>query len=359
MIQAPDSIEVATTGGTSGTTAPAWNTTDEATTTDGTVIWTNEQDHFGLYDGPVAERQQVFQWLTADNCRNVASIDQFYVNKAQSSFPIAYRVIGGPNVAPPSDPNTFGNENQTVSSAAQTTTSKQTVKVTDVTSNSLSISGGIDFGLSIAGYAIGLNFTAGGSQDSSTTMSNTTVDEQTLKSQVTNTGKSAASTTIQDSGHEQSIPVNVMQDSIFMGVAVQDPQIHPAPSGPEARPVASGRSMSAELRALPIVPVGHSPATLRKNGSPEPTTYLKQTNYGYVIVVKRPTNASEIRSQLLALHADAAQRHVARPIPAPGPGMVSVPSPRDTLKILSGIRSPPGPVQDAMKSLREQTAPAR
>lgn len=355
MILGPDSIEVATTGGTSGTTAPRWNTTNEGATIDGTVTWTNEQDHFVVYAGAVAPPQTVYQWLTCDNCRDIASLDQFYANGAQSSHPMAYRVLGNQlNVSPPSNPITYSNQEKTVTSAGQSNMTKQTVKVTSIGSNSLSVSGGVDFGLQLAGGVLGIGLTGGGSHAWSTTTTDTTVDSQMLQSTVSATGQWAASTTIQDSGNEQSIPVNVLQDSIFMGVAVQDTNMHPGPSSGQTRPLVYDKSIPPELEGLPIVPVGHSPAILRKNGSTEPTTYVQQTNYEYVIVVKKPTNTSEIKAQLRALHTDAALRHITRSVPPPGPVMVSVPSPQDTLNILMGIRSQEQPVQDAIKRLNEQ-----
>src|SRR5207244_3097771 len=112
-----------------------------------------------------------------------------------------------------------------------------------------------------------------------------------------------------------------------------DTSMHLAPPAAQARRAVTDKSVPPELQGLPIVPVGHSPAILRKHGSSEPTTYVQQTNYGYVIVVKDPTNTSQIKAQLRALHTDAAQRHIARAVPPPGPVMVSAPSPRDTLKI--------------------------
>jgi hypothetical protein len=164
---------------------------------------------------------------------------------------------------------------------------------TSIGSNTLSVSGGVDFGLQLASsFVLGVDLTGGGSHAWSTTTTDTTVDSQMLQSTVSATGQWAASTSIQDSGNEQSIPVNVLHDSIFMGVAVQDTSMHPAPSSAQTRPLVYDKSIPPELRGLPSVPVGHSLAILRKNGSSEPTTYVQQTNYGYLIVVKKPTNTS-------------------------------------------------------------------
>jgi hypothetical protein len=145
IILGPDSIQVATTGGTSGVIPPSWNTADEATTTDGTVTWTNEQDHFVVYAGPVKQGQSVYQWLTSDNCKDFLSLDQFYVTKAQSASPVAYRILGNNlSLAPPSNVYTYSNQDKTVSSIGQNSASKATTKITDVASNSLAWSGGVD-----------------------------------------------------------------------------------------------------------------------------------------------------------------------------------------------------------------------
>jgi hypothetical protein len=322
------SIEVATTDGTSGTTAPAWNTADEGVTADGTVTWTNEQEHFTVPAGPVSQRQSVYHWLTSDTCKDMLSLDQFYANKVQSAAPIAYRVLGPQlSLAPPSNPVTFSNQNQTVSSAGTGSSAKHTVKVTSIVSNSESVSGGIDFGF-IVGYAtIGIGGSGSWTQNLTTTTSNTTVDSNTLQTTLTATGQATAATTIQDTGSEQSIPANVVQDSIFMGVAVQDPSMHPIPPGASSPANALSTSatsvLPAELQGLQIVPIGRSPAILRNGSSPEPSTYLLQTNYGFLILVKKPPNVPEIKAQHEALHAAAAHRHLPRPMPHLPPPSVS------------------------------------
>jgi hypothetical protein len=96
-------------------------------------------------------------------------------------------------------------------------------------------------------------------------------------------------------------------------------------------------------------------AVLRKNGT-EPEVYVQQTGYGYVIV-RRPTNTSEIKAQIQALHADAMHRHVTRAGPPPSPVLVSIPSTQDMLQILKRISSPPPPVQSAIKRLEPTTNP--
>jgi hypothetical protein len=338
------SIQVATKGGTSGAVAPVWNTADQGITTDGAVTWTNEQEHFVVYAGQIVQRASVYQWLSSENCTDILSLDQFYSKGAQSAYPTAYRVLGNQlSISPPSNPITYSNQNQTATSRGQSSTSKQSTTVTSVYSNSLGATGALDFGLKVASFVLGVDVTGGVNQNSTTTTVDATVDSQTLESSKTATGQWVASTTIQDSGNEKSIPVNVLQDTIFMGLAVQDPAMNPArpgTSGPilkepaaqtsatnSAPPqadvlTASSQNVPESLHDTPIVPIGQSVAIFRKPGSPEPTTFALQTNYGYVITVSKPTNAAEVMDQLKALHATAASRHVTRTIPAPLPARI-------------------------------------
>ncbi|HEX4841885.1 MAG TPA: hypothetical protein VFV60_06925 [bacterium] len=327
VIVASDSIEVATAGGTSGATAPRWNVSDGGTTADGRVTWTNEQDHFAVYAGPAAQRQSVFQWLTSDDCRNMASLDAFYAMKSQSARLLAHRLLWSGSIAPVSNPFTFSNQSQAASAGGQSRTTKQTIRVTSIASNSLGVTGGIDLGVQLTLRALGITLT-GWRDDVKTTTTSTTVDPQTLGTGSALTEQVAASTTIQDSGGEASILVNVMQDSIFMGIAVQDLAMHPAvptaptsPRGPEAS-IPSEESIPPEVRGVQVVHVGHSTADLRKDGAPAPAAYMQLTNYGYVLVVRRLAGRALVKAQLQTLQAYAAGRHIARVVPPPPPAMI-------------------------------------
>jgi hypothetical protein len=319
VVRGPASIEVATIGGISGASVPNWNKADESTTTDGTVIWTNEQDHLVVSAGPVASHQSALQWLTADNCKAYLSLDQFYVNKAQSATPIAYDVLGSMLSLVPNDVYTYSNQNKTASTFGDSNTSKLTTQVTSVASHSLSVSGAINFGLNLAGSVLGIDLSGSDTHNWSTTTSNTTVDSQTLESAQTVTGQVMSSTTIQDLGSEQSIPVNILQDSIFLGIAVQDTNLHSTPHTQAATTVSYREALPQQFRSLPIVPVGHSSASIEGNGSSEPTDYVQQTNYGFAVIVSKPHDTPEVEEQVHAHQTVDAGSHEQRVIPAPPP----------------------------------------
>jgi hypothetical protein len=140
-------IEVATTAGTSGAAAPVWNLVAGSTTADGSVVWTNETDHFAAYSGPAESGMTVWQWLSSDDCTNIANQDQFYVKQVQSTTPLAYRIIAsGQGINAPAGFTCMSSE-QTKITAGANQSSKYTTKITSIISNSTGISGGINFDL--------------------------------------------------------------------------------------------------------------------------------------------------------------------------------------------------------------------
>jgi hypothetical protein len=328
-------IYVATKGGISGAKAPSWNTEEGAKTADGTVVWTNEQDHFIPYAGSVESGVTKYIWLSSADCSNLASLDPFYANKTQSSHPKAYRVIGGGTSLQLDAGTTFQNSDKTTQTVGESNSSQLASKVTSAAVNSQDDSIGVDI-LSM----IGINYKE--TNSSGTTVVATTTDSQTLQKSQTIAGTATESTTIQDSC-SGTVPVNVVQDMIFSGIAVQDTNMHFLPSEPKPSPTTqpcpsaapavtakaeftqtvSGEAFNPDklvpeiaLPNLPVVPAAASRALLRKTGSPEPETYVRRTNYGYVIV-KRPSasEAALIKDALRAVHVEALKTHVTRTIP--------------------------------------------
>jgi hypothetical protein len=352
-------IEVATTAGTSGTTGPAWANTEVAgsTTNDGTVVWTNESAHFGIYGGPA--NMPVWQWLSSDDCANIAGVDQFYVQKLQSVTPLAYRPI-----APQQGINSPTGTTYTNSQGNQTTvgvmnTQTYMTNITSIVSNASGISGGLNLDLPILPGILNITIGANGSstQTGTQTTGATTFNAQSLQSQMSITGQAQASTTVEDQTEpDMNIPLNIMQDLIYVGMAVQDTGMSPVPPmSPALRmaaAVSQANSSAPQVQGLPLVPFGKSAAMLRHKGMP--SSYAVQTPYGYLRVDRAAVTP---KAKAVALHADAMQRHVARPLPAVPAPLVDTISPTDALMILNRIEAPTVPVQNAIKRLTTQTNP--
>jgi len=293
-------ILVATTAGTSGGKQPAWAATNGATSSDGTVVWTNEQDHVVAYAGSIKQGKTKYLWLTSADCKNLASLDKFYVAKSQSGHPKAYRVISGGSSVQTSAPTTYTNTDQTVKTIGTTSTETYTSKITAAAVTSQSD----DFGISLL-KVIGVDY--GNSDSSQTTLVTTNTSANTLQKQKTVTGTGAASTTIQDS-FSTSVPVNVVQDTVFEGMAVQDTNMHyKAPKTVTFDKVAP----AAEDAKLPTVARGMSAETVARG-----ERYLQRTSTGYV-VVKTPTEAETkaVAAAIKAAHAEALKSHAKRPQP--------------------------------------------
>jgi hypothetical protein len=313
VILGPASIEIATTAGISGASTPAWNATDESSTADGTVIWTNEQDHIIVSAGAAASRQSVFQWLTSDICGDYLSLDQFYVNQSQTATPLAYDALGSMLSLTPSNPVTYTNQNKTTSVSGNTTLTKHMTQITSIGTNTLGGSGEFSF---VAGV-LGLGANASLTRTWTTTTVNTAFDSNTLANTTTITGQAMSATTIQDLGSEQSIPANILLDSIFMGVAVQDTNPQSTLPAPTKATLGYEETWPAKLRGLPFVAVGHSSAMLRKADSSEPAEYVQQTNYGFGMAISKPPATPETEEYLRNARAASRRSHEQRVIPAP------------------------------------------
>jgi hypothetical protein len=354
------SIQVATTGGTSGSSAPVWNMVAGSTTPDGTVTWTNETDHFVAYAGPAPQKIAVWQWLGSDDCTNIASVDRFYVEQTQSATPTAYRVLAPQQGIYSPNGATYMNSDQTQTTVGQTSAFSYTNKVTSVLLSSNGMSGGVNLEIPILPGILGIGLGANGSMSSSTsiTTANTAVSANTLQSQTTITGQTQVSTTVQGSpAPASSTPINVMQDSIYVGLAVQDPQMQfPPPANPQLRPSLSGNVVPAAVQGLPVVPIGRSSAILSKNGAAAPTIYAVQTPYGYVLV-KKVADTSLTLAKIKAIHAKNARLHTPTPMPPLPKSSVGALSPAEALQLLKRIKSPSTVERNAIKRLTPSVHP--
>ena len=305
-------IQVATKAGTSGAAAPAWNGNSGGPTIDGQVTWTNEQPHFIAYAGPVESGKTQYLWLTSQQCSDILSLDKFYAGKSQSSHPLAYRLISGGSALPANNPTTYTSTKTTVSTLGQNSSEQYASKVTSTEGNSMDV----NIGASVALAALGISFTDKESSSTVTQRSQQVTTSYAATNAQTLQGQSQASTTVQDSS-SVAVPVNVMQDSIFMGMAVQDTDMHyPVPPGFLLTTVGSRPpvAISGGTAGLPVIPAEQSAAMLRTNGA-APSAWLKQTWSGYLTVSKQsdPASMQAVRDN----YAKAARKHTARTVPPP------------------------------------------
>jgi hypothetical protein len=189
--------------------------------------------HFLPFAGPPSEGATRYVWMSSEDCRNIASLDQYYKKGTQSATPLAFRQLFGGNAS------LAGNSSLTVSSkqttqlvAGQNSSAVETVKITAARTTTLTAAQ--EASVYIPDLFLKLTGTATGSwsnqliEGNSTQVSFSTQDSNTLQSQTT------ATTILQDTSG-LGVPVNVLQDSIFQGIAVQDTDMHYQASGFAAR----------------------------------------------------------------------------------------------------------------------------
>jgi hypothetical protein len=271
-------------------------------------------------------------WLSSQDCATLASFDQFYVKKSQSALPLNYVTLlnGGVNTGTGhSDSSTqsltgtvVGNiqvQNSLKVTATATTTNGFTANESISPPSSTPPSGGGSSQTSqILQGTFGISDTSTTSTAQSTTVTYNTQTTTVLGKQ------SVASTSISDTSGNTNVPVQVVQDSVFQGIAVRDPQMTFKPG----------------ITIKPCPP----------SGGFCPWNHVRPL----LLKTPRPTDTTGIIS---AYHA-AAHRHTARPIPPPPPGgIIKAFSPAllARVKSLGPLDLPDPASQAALKLITTQT----
>jgi hypothetical protein len=286
------SIQVASVGGLSNATPPNWNMVPGGTSSDGGVTWVNVTDHVLTYAGPTRTE---YQLLSSDECSELLSLDQFYVSGTQSAHPpTAYQVSANwsPNLIF-GDGITFTNKETSSTTASATNTVKITSKVTSVSGSSLGFSGGINVDLPILPGIIDLKLGANGSfnQSNTQTITFSSATSNALQSQRGFSSQTAVSTTVQEAltaGKEAPPSIKIWQDSVFLGMAVQDLDMKPPIPTDQVRltPPLSPSKPRGGFSGVPVVPVGESASLFRRKSKGAASAYVKQLPYGSVVVSK-------------------------------------------------------------------------
>jgi hypothetical protein len=280
--------QVVTTAGTTGSSLPNWSTTNGATTADGTVVWTNESAH--LFQKPSLSTL-AYVWLDSPGCSAIANLDAFYAKKSQAAFPSDYSLISSIDVLT-GKPNSWTNEQDSTTATTQSNTVTLTSKTASVGQNGQ----GVTLNLSNFLTALGLNFSSNSTSTATTVF--TGQSSATLQNQTSYTGGEAESTTTCDL-YSENLAVNVVQDLIFDGIAVQVPSMtfaqttSAAVAGPlaeqkvnDSRPPVDEPAWAGYVRPKPLPPV--DPA------------------------------------ELAQARIEAASHHTEREVPQPGPGLVII-----------------------------------
>jgi hypothetical protein len=98
---------------------------------------------------------------------------------------------------------------------------------------------------------------------------------------------------------------------------VQDTNPQSTPAAPTAGTLNYRDALTERFRNRPVVPVGHSSATLKASGTLDTDEYVQQTNYGFAMVISKPQNTPEVEEYLSKARASNARSHQQRAIPAP------------------------------------------
>jgi len=294
----------------------------------------SNQSHFLIY---ASAGQTQYLWLDSNDCSNIASLDRLYVSQTQSSTPIAYRVLYAGS-AYTAVPQTVSSSQTTQLVSGQSNGTQYTTKVIASQATTVDASTAASEKLE----SVLLTETGKGSWGSGTTQVHNTVVSYTAQNSTNQQSQTQASTTIQDSSGT-SVPVNIVQDSIFQGIAVQDTAMHYYKHSLPNRH-ACCLKLAPEYAELPRVAWSDASASGRKERA-----YVLDSPFG-TIIVQNPRRA-ESGSLTEKLRSDAAYRHFARRVPPPPPPSI-VSNPKEMLEIIKSVKKPSPEMLKLMKELQ-------
>jgi hypothetical protein len=249
--------------------------------------------------------------------------------KSQSATPIAFRQLGAYS-GPSNFPYSVTNQSTATGTSGQDNKVEFTSKATAAKSNSLSVDAAVD---GILGW-IGIK--GAGSVSNSTTASNAvTLSYESINSNTVQQ-QSTVATTVADSSGAQA-DYNVLQDSIFQGIALQDTDMH-FPS-PGICWVVNGATFECNNSGLNgHVAINSAINSIGIAQSLGPKSHIKSSKFGKLITTD-VASPDQIRSTALRLGRLKSQTHIPIPVPPPAPAQVVPVSTQDALRILTPLAS--------------------
>jgi hypothetical protein len=327
---------------------------DTCSTTPGAAQTSTPNDsnaaHMILVGGPPSNplKGSYYIWLSSPDCAQILSLDPFYAQKTQSPDLTnwSYRQIQSASV-PSRTGQSWDQKQGSLLTAGTTQSSQFTTKLTAISENadSAAMTGSVILNT----LNIGAGVSAGA--DGKLTGVTTTQVTYNMTSSKTLQEQTEVSTMVQDmSGC--TVGVNVLQDTIFQGIAVQQ-------TGLECQPTQRrvGLHTAVSLPAQPHVSPPSLPVVEWNAPGPRPQAYIEHSPWGSVIVQNRKLTTAEVDTQIQKLRAAAAKRHFARPVPpAPSSKAIAGVKAKEVLPVLKAIKNPSPAVQKAVKSLEQKQA---
>ena len=281
------------------------------------------QSHFLSY---ASSGLTAYVWLGSDDCSNIASLDQYYVNLTQSTTPLSFRQLYTGSTYTGTALNVASSQT-TQLVAGQSNSAQSTLKVTATQSTTVDASTQATETVegALITEAVKGSWASSTSQSQSTVVTYTTQDSASLQSQT------QSATNIQDSSN-MSVPVTVVQDSIFQGIAVQDTNMHYTKFQHQL-PLQPIKKLPPQISTISHVAWNDAVSSKRK----EPM-YILENPFGNVIVTNTKTHLEDI-DPAERLKSDASKRHFPRPVPSAPPAII-ISEPKAVLEILKSVQVP-------------------
>jgi hypothetical protein len=261
-----------------------------------------------------------FVKLSSQNCADMASLDPFYVAKAQSlggnlqSHPWRQLAGGSINLSGGFSYN-VKSDWQTQGEYGQETKLQSSETVNAIATTALDLS--TTFTAGLLQQTLGIGFSDTDTSKNGTTLTYDTIDKVVLQTET------VADTTIQDSSGIR-FPEIVLQDSVFQGVAVQGSDMH-YPVIPRIGCLAAS-TVGSTINPVTFPHTGGLPIISGNNvgANQGGAAYVHQTDFGYVIV-RPPSNPAATIVEAKQKLVRAVRQSIQRPLtPSPPPRSVFI-----------------------------------